>query len=62
MRRICCSIYHSGDRLFGEKFPFDNPEETHGICPFCFPLELKTIEEESEKLNQREINGKEKIK
>ena len=30
----CCEV-------FGEKEPFENKEETHGICPKCLPIVIK---------------------
>jgi hypothetical protein len=49
MLRICCSIFHVGPRVFGEKPPFENREETHGFCPACFTLELQEVIKEKEK-------------
>jgi hypothetical protein len=39
MIRICCSNHHVGDRVFGEKEPLDDKNETHGYCDPCFELE-----------------------
>ncbi len=33
----CCEV-------FGEKDPFENKEETHGICLKCFPIVMKEFE------------------
>lgn len=43
MLRICCSTFHVGPRLFGEKAPFEDRDETHGFCTACFHLELQKI-------------------
>jgi hypothetical protein len=32
--------------LFGLKEPYENDEETHGICEDCFPIEMERIERE----------------
>jgi len=32
---------------FGEKFPFDDPSETHTICPECVQKALKEAGKES---------------
>lgn len=39
MIRVCYGEYHQGDRKIGEKPPFENTEETHGLCDPCFELE-----------------------
>jgi hypothetical protein len=54
MIRICTSAEHVGDRVFGEKEPFEDRSETHGYCPKCFPLEMAKIEEELARLDPRE--------
>jgi hypothetical protein len=36
-------------KCYGVKPPYDDESETHGICPECFPGELKKIEEALEK-------------
>jgi hypothetical protein len=43
MIRICYSKFHTGDRKFGEKEPFEDRRETHGVCNDCFPLEKEDI-------------------
>jgi hypothetical protein len=45
MNRICYSKFHIGPRWFGVKPPYDDPDETHGICPDCLPDELRAIAE-----------------
>ena len=44
MRRVCmdCNI------LFGIKEPLDDDSETHGLCPECFQVEMKKIEDYKE--------------
>jgi len=39
MIRICYSEHHQGDRKFGEKPPFEDKRETHGLCDACFKFE-----------------------
>lgn len=41
MRSICvyCNI------LFDVKEPYDNDAETHGICPWCWPIVKAQLEE-----------------
>ncbi len=39
MIRICYGEHHQGDRKIGEKPPFENKEETHGLCDACFEHE-----------------------
>lgn len=46
MLRICCSSFHKGEKLFGEKAPFEDRDETHGFCTACFALELQKIGQE----------------
>ena len=57
MRQICmiCGI------LYGIKEPLDDDSETHGICEECFPLELKRIDAELEKLTGTTIAPTKKI-
>ena len=45
MNRICCSKFHHGPKQFGQKPPYDDPAEAHGICPDCLPDELRAIAE-----------------
>ena len=40
MIRVCFSIHHVGNRVFGEKEPLDDRSETHGLCPDCLPKDL----------------------
>ena len=35
--KIICLEYH---REIGDKFPFDDPRETHTICPNCIDKRL----------------------
>jgi|GEM_PF-6331880 len=44
MRQICmdCKI------LFGQKEPLHDNSETHGLCPECFNLRMKQIQEYKE--------------
>ena len=44
MIRVCCSSYHAGDRVFGEKEPIEDRSETHGYCPACCEKELAAYE------------------
>jgi hypothetical protein len=44
MIRICCSKFHKGDPIFGEKPPYENKDYTHGFCPSCFELEMEELE------------------
>jgi hypothetical protein len=44
MIRSCCSDHHIGDRIFGEKEPFEDKSETHGYCDPCFELEKIEIQ------------------
>lgn len=53
MRRICMVC----GRLFGLKAPFEDDRETHGLCPECFDLEMKKIEQaltERQKVSQED--------
>lgn len=40
MRQVCyvCKI------LYGIKQPLEDDSETHGLCPGCFELEIKKLE------------------
>jgi hypothetical protein len=40
MKRICyiCSSH------FGDKEPFNDDSETHGLCPECFRVEMNKID------------------
>jgi len=42
MRQICydCGI------LYGVKEPLDDEDETHGLCPECFQLEMEKLDKE----------------
>ncbi len=44
MIRVCYGEHHQGDRKIGEKPPFDNHEETHGLCDACFEHEKIEIQ------------------
>jgi len=53
MKRACCSKFHSGDRVFGEKAPFEDPETSHGICPACMDKELEDIDRQIRESTRR---------
>jgi len=53
MKRVCCCTYHQGERVFGEKEPYEDQSESHGICPTCVPLEMARIEEELKRIESR---------
>lgn len=40
MIRVCSYC----DKVFGEKEPLENRQETHGICLLCFPKVMKELE------------------
>ncbi len=61
MIRICYSIHHVGDRKFGEKPPFDDPTETHGLCSSCFPIEMEDLKREIEEHEKRWGKEDEKV-
>jgi hypothetical protein len=42
--RVCCSKFHKGDRVFGEKPPYGDKSETHGFCESCFEKEMDELE------------------
>jgi hypothetical protein len=44
MIRMCYGEHHEGDRKIGEKPPFENNEETHGLCDACFEHEKIEIQ------------------
>ena len=44
MIRMCYGKNHVGDRKMGEKEPFENNEETHGLCDPCFEFEKIEIQ------------------
>lgn len=44
MIRMCYGKNHVGDRKIGEKEPFENKEETHGLCDACFEFEKIDIQ------------------
>ncbi|MFH2074549.1 MAG: hypothetical protein ABIJ57_04260 [Pseudomonadota bacterium] len=46
MIRECCSPYHKGDRIFGEKPPYDSKDVTSGFCDSCFLREVEKVERE----------------
>ncbi len=41
MIRACCVC----KKEFGEKEPLEDKSVSHGICPTCYPEEMKKIEE-----------------
>jgi len=55
MIRVCCSRFHWGDKVFGEKEPFGNKEETHGFCENCFRLETEYVMEQQEKMREMKV-------
>lgn len=50
MIRVC--VYCK--RVFGEKEPFEDRSETHGICDECFPKVMKSIKKEMRQLKKDE--------
>ncbi len=44
MVRVCCSKFHKGDPVFGEKAPYEDESLTHGFCEVCFEKEMEEIE------------------
>lgn len=44
MIRVCYSRFHIGNRVFGEKEPFDNKNETGGLCSICRILEKLCVQ------------------
>ena len=52
MIRVCFSESHLGDRIMGEKEPFEDRSETHGLCDGCLKLELEKIGERKERKNE----------
>jgi len=53
MIRVCSYC----GKVFGEKEPLENKEETHGICPECFPEVMKNFEKEMEEIKREETGG-----
>jgi hypothetical protein len=53
MIRVCCSKYHIGDRVFGEKEPIEDRSLTHGFCPQCFILEARDVERVQKKFKKK---------
>lgn len=43
MIRVCCSVFHKGEKIFGYKEPFEDTSETHGYCELCFEKEIEKI-------------------
>ncbi len=54
MIRICCSSFHTGEKIFGEKEPLEDKSETHGFCPDCLRKEMMNVEGQ---FNEREENS-----
>ena len=54
MIRICCSEFHEGDRVFGEKEPMENKSETHGFCFSCLEKELEKIKKLKKEMEVKE--------
>jgi len=46
----CCEI-------FGEKEPFKDKRETHGICLLCFPKVMKDIEGQLKEMKGSNVDG-----
>lgn len=49
MIRICCSEDHEGDRVIGEKEPFEDKSLTHGLCEECLRKALQKLERKVKK-------------
>jgi len=62
MKVICCSTFHQGDRLIGEKPPFSDPQESHGLCPDCLKKEEEKFDREMAEYEIKEGGGKIKRK
>jgi hypothetical protein len=54
MIQVCYSKYHIGDRKYGEKEPFSDRSETHGVCSKCWSRELRYIRREYKKYKERQ--------
>jgi hypothetical protein len=52
MIRICYGKNHVGDRKIGEKPPYENKEETGGLCDACFEFEKIEIRRALKKLRE----------
>ncbi len=52
MYRRCCSHYHVGNKIMGEKFPLEDKSFTDGYCKPCAEKEIEKIERELEKYHQ----------
>jgi len=55
MIRVCYSEIHFGDRIFGEKEPFEDRSETHGLCDGCLKLELERIGKRKEEKDDGKV-------
>ncbi len=55
MKRVCCYC----KLVFGEKEPFDDQSESHGICQICFPIVMADheIQIEKEKMKRKKKTG-----
>ncbi len=53
MIRICISQFHLGNKVFGEKEPLEDREETHGFCAICYREERKKLRREIKLLKER---------
>ncbi len=53
MIQWCCSKFHFGDRVFGEKEPLDDRRKTHGICRDCFQKECENMKRQAEMPRER---------
>lgn len=58
MIRVCYSEFHSGDRVLGEKEPFEDRSETHGLCDGCLKLELENIDKRKKKREDEEVGSR----
>jgi hypothetical protein len=38
--------------IFGEKEPFDDKSETHGICPVCYPKIMAELQDKRDEYNK----------
>ena len=54
MIRVCCSEFHVGDRIFGEKEPLENKNETHGYCESCFAKEIEKVKKIKKEMEVKE--------
>ncbi len=43
------------NKVFGEKEPFEDKSETHGLCDICFPKEMEKLKRESKRLREEKM-------